>query len=131
MIAYLLYGGLAIAVAWVAGRRSMLAIGLLVAAIGLRIAFGFLEHAVIVFDDEGYYLDAGPRLDAAGLQWDANHWGNIAAAHHRVFGEALHPMRALNVFLGVVMALLMGRIARLLRAAPKTEECVYYLWLSR
>jgi len=135
--AYLLYGGLAIAVAWVAGRRSMAAVGLLVAAIGLRIAFGFLEHSVIVFDDEEHYLEKAAEIDDArigvediklGLTHE-NHWVIITATHHRVFGEALHPMRALNVFLGVVMALLMGRIARLLRAAPKTEECVYYFGL--
>ena len=129
MIAYLVYGGLAIGLARFAGQRSRFAIGLLAVAIGLRVAFGFFEHSIVVFDDERFYMESSAKLSVDWMGWHENRWAKVASIHNRIFGEVLHPMRALNIFLAIVMALLMRRIARLLHAPSKTEEYVYYFGL--
>ncbi len=129
MIAYLVYGGLAIGLARLAGQRSRFAIGLLAVAIGLRVAFGFFEHSIVVFDDERFYMESSAKLSVDWMGWHENRWAKVASIHNRIFGEVLHPMRALNIFLAIVMALLMRRIARLLHAPSKTEEYVYYFGL--
>jgi hypothetical protein len=94
-----------------------------------RLVASFAIPSVVVFDDERTYLamgDAVARSLAIGAhtEWVDNPWGNFTGRVFQLFGPSLYTMRPLNTLLGIVGALLMGRVIGRCRVTRGTVDRV-------